>query len=259
MNITTTTALSKSQIKHLQSLKLKKFRQRYKSFIVEGDKIAKELLNYEFINLLNIYAVYSWIDTHETLLAKHTSIIQCISKRDLKKISNLKTPNKVLIEVEIPNWKAETTTIENNLTLYLDDIQDPGNMGTILRIADWFGIPYVFLSPNCVDIYNPKVIQSSMGAFLRIKTIELSLSDLKISHPNIPILGAFLDGQNIYQFKPTKASILVIGNEGNGISKENITQIDYKLTIPKGKNGQAESLNASVATGILCSILTKQN
>jgi len=255
MNIPSTMPLSKSIIKHLQSLRSKKFRQRYKSFIVEGDKIAKELINYEFINLLNIYAVSDWIDTNSKNLNNHSNIIHSIMDRDLKKISSLKTPNKVLLEVEIPTIEWNPTIANNNLSLYLDEIQDPGNMGTILRIADWFGVPYVFLSPNCVDIYNSKVIQSSMGAFLRVKTLEIELSELKKSLPNTPILGAILNGTSIYNYDKSNNAILVIGNEGNGISESNTQLLDHKISIPKGKNGGAESLNASVATGILCGIL----
>ena len=257
MNFISTITLSKSQVKHLQSLKLKKFRQRYKSFIVEGDKIAKELINYEFINLLNIYAVSDWIDANQEILTPFTNILHQITERDLKKISNLKTPNKVLMEVEIPYFDLKNIHLHQQMSLFLDEIQDPGNMGTILRIADWFGIPFVFLAPNCVDIYNSKVIQASMGAFLRIKTLEISLSDLKNTYPDIPILGAVINGENIYQITTPSSSILVIGNEGKGISKTNLSLLDQKVSIPKGENGGAESLNASVATGILCSILSK--
>jgi TrmH family RNA methyltransferase len=136
------------------------------------------------------------------------------------------------------------------LTLLLDEIQDPGNLGTIMRIADWFGIPNVICSTNCADAYNPKTIQATMGAFLRVRTFRLNLTEFCRNFSALPVYGAVLGGENLFQTKLNKNALIVIGNEGKGISPDMIQQLTHRIEIPA--NGQAESLNAAIATGIIC-------
>ncbi len=245
--------LSQNKIKYLTSLQSKKFRQKYNIFVAEGEKICLEILKEKKIEVESIFAVKSWCEKHAYLLQYYGAKVEEISESELKKISSLTTPNQVLITAHPQDFSLDKNLIFNDLVLYLDGIQDPGNMGTILRNADWFGIPYVFCSDTCVDIYNPKVIQSSMGAFLRVKSKEISLPTLLDRAKNIPIYGALLEGENIFQSKLEQKGIIVIGSEGKGISDATLPLISHKIKIPDYGNG-AESLNAAVASGIICAL-----
>jgi len=245
--------LSKNTIKYIQSLRLKKFRQKYRNFVAEGEKIALEILQGQELIIEGLYALPEWLEKNSSFLTIDPSKIHAISTKDLDRISSLKTPNKVVAVCNIPTYSLEIPLLNNSLTLYLDGIQDPGNMGSILRIADWFGLPYVFCSSGCVDIYNPKVIQSSMGAFLRVQTLEKDIEGLKTQCPDLTIFAAVLDGLNVFSTTLPSKGLLVIGNEGKGISPQAQAATTVRLTIPKGPKGGAESLNAAVATGILCS------
>ncbi len=245
--------LSQNKIKYLTSLQSKKFRQKYNIFVAEGEKICLEILKEKKIEVESIFAIKSWCEKHAYLLQHYGAKVEEISESELKKISSLTTPNQVLITARPQDFALDKNLIFNDLVLYLDGIQDPGNMGTILRNADWFGIPYVFCSDTCVDIYNSKVIQSSMGAFLRVKSKEISLPTLLDGAKNIPIYGALLEGENIFQSKLEQKGIIVIGSEGKGISDANLPLISHKIKIPDYGNG-AESLNAAVASGIICAL-----
>ena len=249
--------LSKNTLKYLQSLRLKKFRQKYGNFVVEGDKMAVEIIQHAAIEIEGLFAVPQWIAQYRTLLAPFQSKITPITEKELDRISTLKTPNKVFCVCKTPTYSLNAPLINQSLTLYLDGIQDPGNMGSILRIADWFGLPYVFCSQRCVEVYNSKVIQASMGAFLRVQTPCLSFNDLQAQFPNLPIFAAVLGGSNVFTANLPTAGVLVIGNEGNGISAAIQTAATHRIAIPKGREGGAESLNAAVATGILCGALMK--
>ena len=249
--------LSKAKISYVQSLKQKKFRQKYNNFLVEGDKSARELLELSGAEVEFIFALPTWAEKNASLVRKYGEKLLIVNAIELKKISQLKTPNQVLVvarQLE-DEWSKEKVT--QGFSLYLDGIQDPGNMGTILRIADWFGIEYVFCSKECADIYNPKVIQSTMGAFMRVKAPKVELSSLKNEFPDLPILGALMQGENVYSLDKLPAGILVIGNEGRGISEETQTLLTHKITIPAPIGSGAESLNAGVATGIIVSHLLK--
>jgi RNA methyltransferase, TrmH family len=245
--------VSKQKIKYIQSLKIKKYRQKYSNFIVEGEKMALELLADSQFTIENIIALETWIEIHKLALKPHFNKILTATEADLKQISNLTTPNKVFIIAAQPTPHFNEKLIENNYSLYLDGIQDPGNMGTILRIADWFSIPYVFCSETCVDVWSSKVVQASMGAFLRVKTMELPFETLKNRFPKLPIFATILRGGNIFKNTFPEQGIIVIGNEGNGVSEAIVNQTDFKIAIPGG--GGAESLNAAVATGIVCAVL----
>jgi RNA methyltransferase, TrmH family len=245
--------LSKQKIKYIQSLSIKKMRQKYGSFIIEGDKMARELLYDKSMEIEHIFALETWILEHKDMLNPYFNKTLTVTTQELKLISNLTTPNKVLIIAKIPPPQLDNEIIENNLSLYLDGIQDPGNMGTILRIADWFSIPYVLCSDSCVDIYGPKVIQSCMGAIYRVKTLEIDFKDIKNRFSTLPVLVTQLRGGDIFKTDLPKKALLVIGNEGNGVSAEIVAQADYAISIPGG--GGAESLNAAIATGIICAVL----
>jgi RNA methyltransferase, TrmH family len=259
-------SLSKAKNKHLQALKLKKFREELGLFTIEGEKIAAELLISKSIEIDEIFALQSWINANEKSLWAHQTKIVEVSEAELKTISNLTTPNKVLIVARkgTPEEKSgqapqyNNDLIQKSFSFYLDGIQDPGNLGTILRIADWFSIPYVFCSPKTVELWNPKVIQASMGAFLRVQSVEIDFMELKYRFPDLPVFAAILKGNNVFetvvQHDFPRRGIVIIGNEGNGISENLIEKADFKITIPGG--GGAESLNAAVSTGILAAVLT---
>lgn len=246
--------LSKNNVKYIRSLKLKKFRQKYNKFVVEGDKIAQEMLQYENIKIENIYALPSWIKTNENLLRFHNKKLIPASESELKKISFLSTPSEVFIVAECFADHFDSQEVVNGISLFLDGVQDPGNMGTILRVADWFGIKNVFCSPQCVDLYNAKVLQATMGAFIRVNVPTLSFSTLVAEFPDLPVYGTVLKGENIFETKLAQKAIVVIGSEGQGISEEVMAQLDHKITIPSNGDDGAESLNAGVAAGIVCAI-----
>ena len=230
--------ITKNQIQFIKSLKFKKNRIKHQLFIVEGQKNIKELLdsNYEYIS---IYATNSWMKLNKGINAT------CISDNELKSISNQKTPNEVLAIVKIKNYK---TILNSGIVLVLDNINDPGNMGTILRICDWFGISQIVCSNNTVDIYNSKVVQSSMGSIFRVNVLYTNLSDylLKIK---TPIYGSFLDGKSIRDVSFPKNFHLVMGNEANGISEKINRLITKKVSI-HNVSKKTDSLNVAVATSI---------
>ncbi|MFK7935043.1 MAG: TrmH family RNA methyltransferase [Saprospiraceae bacterium] len=244
--------LSKNKLKQLRALQRKKIRQQEGLFLAEGVKIAEELLQQTQVPIREVFATENWLTSNANLVNDFHGNVHAVTQAELKQISTLETANQVLLIAETPQFKLNKTAVENGLSLYLDDLQDPGNLGTILRIADWFGITQVFLSKGCVEVYNSKVIQASMGAFLRVKTLEINLLDLKNQFSDLPIYGALMNGENIFQMDLSPNGILVIGNEGRGISDVTQQLLTHKITIPKGQNGGAESLNAGVATGILC-------
>lgn len=234
--------LSKNKIKWIRSLHQKKQRDELGLFLVEGEKMVSEAIEFaqNSINLiLHTKEFHFEIKNIETLL---------ISEKELEQISGLKTPNKVIAVLRQIDQKREID--KNKLILALDGIQDPGNMGTILRIADWFGIIDIVCSPNTVDVYNPKVIQSSMGSIFRV---QVQYTDLKhwLANCSLPIYGALLEGENVYKKELSSSGVLIMGNEGSGISASLLPVITNPISIPSF--GQAESLNVSVATGILLS------
>lgn len=238
--------LSKNEVKYIQSLYHKKQRQQEGLFIAEGPKLLTELLASDF-TIKTIYATKQWAASNTV---KHPAIIN-VTELELERISNLQTPNQIvaIVQQQIPTVAPD---FSKGLTLALDGIQDPGNLGTIIRIADWFGITQIICSLDTVELYNPKVIQSTMGSFLRTKLWYQDIATT-LTSANVPLFGAFLEGQSIYQIHKPTAGILVIGSEGNGISNAVLPLITNPVTIPR--IGGAESLNAAVATGIIVSHL----
>ncbi len=248
--------LSKAKIKYIQSLHQKKNRQKERVFIAEGVKIVEEILNQNQFKVHSLLATESWINKSITISNKYKGKLTRIHSKELKKISTLKNPKEILALVEFSNTSAAPSVTETSLNLVLENIQDPGNMGTIIRIADWFGIANIFCSEGCVDVYNSKVIQATMGSFLRVTVNYTNLEQLFKSHSKIPVYGAVLGGMDIYKTELTEPGFLLIGNEGKGLSHPIQKYISKKITIPK--QGAAESLNAAVATGILCSCFKRK-
>jgi TrmH family RNA methyltransferase len=238
--------LSKNQLKYIQSLGQKKPRDEANLFIAEGPKIVKDLLASPTCNVKQVYALAEWIKNNP---AARVGIIE-ITQQELEKISQLTTAHQVLAVVEKIKWKSEPP-IQGTLSLLLETIQDPGNMGTIIRVADWFGIKNVFCSPDCADIYNPKVVQATMGSIARVRIEYCSLPGLLKKHNDIRSYAAVLDGRDITKMEKPGEGFIIIGNESKGISAELLGLANVRITIP-GK-GNTESLNAAIATGIILS------
>ena len=241
--------LSKKEIKDIQSLFHKNNREVNELFIAEGPKIVTELLAERKIIVRKIYALTTWLKENDT--RKIESI--AITEEELIKISQSKSPNQVLAVVEKIKWPP-FPILKKTISLALDGIQDPGNLGTIIRLADWFGIKQIFCSPNCAAIYNSKVIQSSMGSVARVQVEYVELDKLLKENSSIKVYAATLEGKDVTKFKKLTEGIILIGNESKGIQKELIAVATDQIKIV-GK-GKAESLNAAVATGILLSHLT---
>lgn len=250
--------MTTTELKYIKSLHLKKFRQKYHNFVVEGDKIAREVLLSNSFEVEGIYAEQNWINANADLLKVYSDKVTEITAKELGRISLLRTPNQVFLVLKQATTKIQWSELEKDYALYLDDVQDPGNVGTILRIADWFGIGYVFYSEKSADFYNPKVIQSTMGAFLRVKGIKMELDNILENQADLPMMGAVVDGENIFKQALPKNGLIIIGNESKGISKTTLKRLNYRISIPKHQNGGAESLNAAVATGIICAQLRNQ-
>lgn len=245
-------SLSKANIKYLNSLKLKKFRLQHSKFTAEGDKIVKEVLENPEVGVEKLYCTEAWHEDNQYIIQQKACSFEIITNNELKKISNLQTPNHAFAVVEQLTTEVEPSVVLNELSLALDKIQDPGNFGTILRIADWFGIQYVFCSRDCVDVYNPKVIQATMGAFLRVKVVYTDLVDWMQTGlgQQLNTYGAMLGGRNLFEMSLPSSACIFIGNESKGLSQEIRNEIKHRIAIPA--NGQADSLNAAVATGIIC-------
>ncbi len=242
--------LSKSQIKYIQSLGHKKSRDENNVFIAEGPKIVSDLIRQKNVVIKDIYAVTEWLKENMNSMS-HGGYTE-ISEDELKRISQQNTPNQVLCIVQKMKWDKEPE-FKNKIVLVLDTIQDPGNLGTIIRIADWFGIEQIFCSNDSADIYNPKVIQSSMGSISRVRVDYVDLNELLGKQDHIRTYAAVLDGKEVNKMDKIKEGIIIIGNESKGINKQILDQVDVRVTIP-GK-GNTESLNAAVATGIILSHL----
>ena len=242
--------LSKTYTKYIQSLHHKKYRDTGFAFIAEGSKVVMELLVSKKFICTQVLALQAWMHEHEAGIKKYyDGPIQVIEEFELQKISALTTSNQVLAVFK--KAKEEIIQVAGAITLVLDNIQDPGNLGTIIRIADWFGIAGIICSEDCVDCYNPKVIQSTMGSLGRVNILYIDIRGWLLQNRKIKVYAAALNGKNVSEIKGVKEAIIIIGNESKGISEEIMQLAGEKITIPKA--GQAESLNAAVATGIILS------
>ena len=243
------TFVSKSQIGVVRQLHQKKYRKAMGLFIAEGTKLVLELLQSNF----KVQTLYVTENVSTLFIPyKHTNIVWC-KPADMEKISTLSTPTDVLAVVQAPNY-TEDELDYTQWTVLLDDVQDPGNMGTIIRIADWCGVSQIICSTNTAEWLNPKVVQATMGSITRVKVVYTDLQALINKHSQLPVYGAMLQGQNIYEIQSLSSGFLLMGNEGKGVNEVLQQSITTAITIPG--NGKAESLNVAVATGILLSYLT---
>ena len=235
--------VSKNQIKLITGLHQKKQRFANQLFFAEGVKVIQELLQSNF----ELEHLYTTLNDFETVQSSKRTLI---NEQELKKISALATPNSCLAVFKIP---AENKIIDSGLIIALDDIRDPGNLGTILRLCDWFGIKQIICSKETVDIYNPKVVQATMGSIARVNVNYIDLKTF-ITQTELPVFGTFMDGDNIYQSELPQDGIIIMGNEANGISEEIEKTVTSRLTIPRfGELQKTESLNVATATAIILS------
>lgn len=253
--------ISKSLIQLIRSLKYKKFRELNRLFIAEGEKIINDLITASddissVFEIHSILAITGWSDNNKLLPGKGYDFYK-ITEDELKRISLLTTPNKVLALVKIPDYSSEENFAENNLSLVLDDIQDPGNLGTIIRIAHWFGINNIICSDNSVDVYNPKTVQSTMGSIWSVRIFYRELKPFLrhyFEQTDVPVIGAFLSGSNIYSLEPLSTGLIVLGNESHGISKELEPYIGSRISIPPfSEKHRPDSINVAQAAAIICS------
>lgn len=235
--------VSKNQIKLITSLQQKKYRKQEQLFFAEGVKVVQELLHSNF-ELQDLFT------TKQDFLTVPKNKVHAISEAELKKVSALTTPNTCLAVFKIPKVKE---MVEKGLIVALDDVRDPGNLGTIIRLCDWFGIETLFCSEESVDIYNPKVVQATMGSISRVNVVYGNLETF-LSQTKLPVFGTFMDGKNIYQEELPKEGIIVMGNEANGISTSVEKLVSERIAIPRFGNLQVtESLNVATATAIILS------
>lgn len=243
--------LSKTKVKYIHSLELKKFRSEYNAFVAEGNKLVADMLPAFECELL--VAKPSWMATQGNLPATELLVAE---EDDIRKASFLKNPQDVLAVFKRPCWNMEEIVPENELILALDGIQDPGNLGTIIRLADWFGISHIVCSQDTADVFGPKTVQATMGALAHVKVhyTDLEAYLKKQAAQSIPLYGTFLNGDNMYKKNLSANGIIVMGNEGNGIRPEIEALIDEKLYIPNYPQGQetSESLNVAIATAVIC-------
>ena len=245
--------ISKNQIKYIHQLELKKFRKQEGLFIAEGHKVVGDLLRAGF-KPRQIFAVQDWITDNSSQLSVLDSQLSEVNLEELTRLSLLQHPQQVLALFPIPDEQTITSP-KNALSILLDNVQDPGNLGTIIRIADWFGIDTIYCSLGTVDAWNPKVVQATMGSIARVHIKYVDPHLLFDSLPDkFPVYGTFLDGDNIYTQQLSQQGIIVMGNEGNGISDAVRSRVTHKLLIPDFHKGDtADSLNVAIATAITCS------
>ena len=239
--------ISKNQIKYVHQLELKKFRKQEGLFIAEGHKVVGDLLKAGYPPK-QLFATAEWIAANPVADAIE------VTNDELTKLSLQQHPQQVLALFPIPTHQHQTPNTQK-LSILLDNVQDPGNLGTIIRIADWFGIDTIFCSEGTVDAWNPKVVQATMGSIARVHLIYIDTMQLLDSLPkNFPVYGTFLDGENIYTQQLSQQGLIVMGNEGNGISDAVRARVTHKLLIPDFHKGPtADSLNVAIATAITCS------
>jgi TrmH family RNA methyltransferase len=250
--------LSKNKIKFINSLKQKKFRTETGLFVIEGDKLVSELLSNRKETVVQLVANTGWLRANQHLLHRGIKEITEVSEQVFSKVTSFESPAGVLAVLSIPKFDFHENDLKNQLSIGLDTIQDPGNLGTIIRIADWFGINQVFCSNGCADCFNPKVVQASMGSVLRVPVFYVELVDFfdRLSQfDGFTIYGAFLEGTSIYNSPLSKYGMLVFGNESRGIQAALKKYIKFSLSIPSfsRQKDHVESLNVSAAVAVFCS------
>ncbi len=247
--------VSKSRIKYLQSLKLKKYREKYAAFVAEGRKTVGEFLNYNPKIIRGLYALSSWYDDSDLWKKVDPARRFVLDEKSLMKISLLKTPDQVYIECEqairVPD------RIEVGWYIYLDGISDPGNFGTIVRAAEWFGVCAIFASPNSTEPFGPKCVQASMGSHARMPIYQMAVIEVHQRSPELPWFIATQEGVPVNQLDPQREGIIVIGSESHGVSRESRNIPHRAIAIPRGQGSVVESLNAAIAASVIMSQLMK--
>ena len=248
--------ISKNQIKFIKGLELKKFRKASEAFVAEGPKLVQDIMPYFQCRML--VATGEWLHAHRQEVMRHnpdTELVE-VNEEELRRVSFLKSPQEVLGVFAIPHHDTDLhACARQRLCLALDDVQDPGNLGTIIRVADWFGIEDIFCSPGTADVYNPKTVQATMGAIARVRIHYLPLVEtLKQGECDYPIYGTLLEGKNMYERDLKNKGLIVMGNEGKGLSPEMRALITDRLYIPSFPQDRptSESLNVAIATAIVC-------
>jgi rRNA methylases len=243
--------LSKAKIKYIRSLELKKFRSEYKSFVAEGNKLVEDMLHSFECEFM--IAKSSWMATQGNIPAEELIVAE---EDDIRKVSFLKNPQDVLAVFKQSVYCLDDVNPVSNLVLMLDGVQDPGNLGTIIRLADWFGIEDIVCSLDSADVYNPKVVQATMGALTRVRVHYTDLEHFlsKQEGAATPVYGTYLDGENVYSRELSNNGIIIMGSEGNGIRDYLEPYVSEKLLIPNYPQGKetSESLNVAIATALVC-------
>lgn len=239
--------LTKAELQRLRSLREKKQREALGLFVVEGEKVVAELLAARF-PFAEVYATPAW--SRPTVLPEGLNVTS-LTDEEMARASHFPTPSPVLAVGQISRPTLPPNALSQGLTLALDGVQDAGNVGTLLRIADWFGFARVLLSPDCADLFHQKVINASMGSFARVTAHTVDLAEtLATLPPHVPVLGCDLEGDDVHSLSPLDTGVIVIGSEGRGLSAAVQQRLTRRVTIPR--HGHAESLNAAVAAGIVC-------
>ena len=244
--------ISKNRIKYIHSLEQKKYRKQEGVFVAEGPKLVGDLLT--VMTCVYVAGVDEWINDNCRFIPTDCAV-DTVTEDELRKVSFLETPQKVLAVFRQPEYDARISDVaKDNLCIALDDVQNPGNLGTIVRLADWFGIEHIFCSKGSADIYNPKTVQATMGGIARVKVHYVDLASELSSANGVPVYGTFLDGENMYLKTLTNHGVIIMGNEGRGVSDEVGSLVNERLYIPNYPEGRetSESLNVAIATAIVC-------
>jgi RNA methyltransferase, TrmH family len=253
--------ITRNKAKLINSLRIPKYRKKHGLFVAEGTKLVLELLKSDF-GIYEIYATSDWIAAYRESFRQVDNLVVNVEQQAIDELSSLSTPPSVLALIELPELRFHPAMLAGATTLMLDGINDPGNLGSIIRSADWFGIDQIVCSSNTVDVYHPKVVQATMGSIFRKDVYEAELVAALASRPeNIDVYGAFMDGVSIYETQLKSGAIYIIGSESHGISSEVESFVDHRITIPRfaGNTGtnETESLNAAVATAIIIAELRR--
>ena len=241
--------MTKNDIKFIQSLKQTRFRKENKMFVVEGNKLVSELLASNF-NVENILITESWMEKFPEMASSLKSY-EIVNAKQMEQMSSMVTPPGIIATAHTPSYNINPENAANEIILALDGINDPGNLGTMIRTADWFGINKIVCSNDCADAWQAKTIQSTMGSIFRIQIMETDLREF-LSNINAPIYGALMEGENIFTKKIEKKNgVIIIGSESHGIRKDVLPLVTSPIHIPRGKGSQTESLNASIAAAII--------
>jgi RNA methyltransferase, TrmH family len=252
--------ISKNKIKHLTALKVKKFRMLHQQYLIEGEKIVGDVLRNSSVNAELLVATSSWLRENQNTLNSNIKEVLEADETDLSRITSLETPPPVIAILSMKERSIDQVEVAGSVSIALDCVQDPGNLGTIIRTADWFGIRNVFCTPGCADIYNPKVIQASMGSVVHTKVHYVDLQDLLKELSELPgyiIAGTFMQGDPVQVVQSMKKGLVIFGNESRGISGDFFPYIKQRITIPAGTEDPArvESLNVASSVAIVLSRL----